>query len=256
MAIIPSTLYPAQIITSDAGWPHGRPQNDSVPGDGSGTPLEEAWVSDLFGWQQALLSEAGITPSGDPDELSASQYMTSLHALFADKSVETRMPDDPLAAPVTRTGLLLPSDFHPNDATEWTLSENEWETTAVNGSMMLVASRRVPKGFSLSSLSIYVTGPAHTTYPPAYFPTMNVSRVRMTTGVRSALAQSTMAPASQVIYEARGIWTMDVTPVGDFYEDYDFLQFTFYPEYGTNAVAGTKFHGATIYGEVDRARVL
>lgn len=89
MAIDPSAEYPAQIITSDAGWPYGKAQNDSVPGDGSGTPLEAEWVSDLFGWQQALLDEASVTPSGNPDKVGASQYMAAMHLLFADKSAES-----------------------------------------------------------------------------------------------------------------------------------------------------------------------
>jgi hypothetical protein len=256
MAIDPSTLYSSQIITSDAGWPYGRPQNDSVPGDGSGTPLEEAWVSDLFGWQQALLGEASITPSGNPDEVGASQYMTALHGLFANKSVETRMPDDPLATPVNRVGLILPSDCYPGNVAEWTRDVDHWEATAVSGSVILSASRTVPKGFSLTSVSAYFSGPTHTTYPPANFPTIIVYRARITSGSLEALAQSTMTPVSQAVYEARGIWTMNVSPDGVFYEDYDHLIFTFAPEYGTNALAGTKVYGATIYGTVDRARVL
>ena len=79
MAISPKDTYPGQVDISDlAGWPHGRARNITVPGDGTGTPLEEQWLSDLFGFQQTLLAFAGITPSGVPDKVGASQYMDAL----------------------------------------------------------------------------------------------------------------------------------------------------------------------------------
>ena len=80
MAIRWSDEYPGQIAV-DPGWPHGKPRNVAVPGDGSGTPLEAAWVSDLAGWQAALLQEAGITPSGDPDKVGASDYTEAIKTL-------------------------------------------------------------------------------------------------------------------------------------------------------------------------------
>lgn len=77
MAIVWSDEYPGQ-VSVDPGWPHGKPRNVAVPGDGSGTPLEAAWVSDLAGWQAALLLEAGITPSGNPDQIGASDYTEAI----------------------------------------------------------------------------------------------------------------------------------------------------------------------------------
>lgn len=80
MAIVWSTQYPGQ-VSVDPNWPHGKPRNVAVPGDGSGTPLEAAWVSDLAGWQAALLQEAGITPSGQPDHVGASDYTNAIKAI-------------------------------------------------------------------------------------------------------------------------------------------------------------------------------
>lgn len=82
MAIVPSAQFPGQIITGDPGYPLGKPRNVTVTGDGTGTPLRAQWVADLFGWQQALLDRASITPSGNPDEVGASDYMDSLDALY------------------------------------------------------------------------------------------------------------------------------------------------------------------------------
>jgi hypothetical protein len=82
MALIPKNSYPGQTISGDAGYPQGKARNQLVPDDGTGTPLEELWVNDLFGMQQALLNDAAITPSGVPDTVSTSQYLTALKTLF------------------------------------------------------------------------------------------------------------------------------------------------------------------------------
>lgn len=82
MAVRPQVIYPAQIITGDPGYPHGKAKNQNVPGDGTGTPWEELVANDHFGFQQALLTEAGITPSGAPDKVGASQYLDALKKLI------------------------------------------------------------------------------------------------------------------------------------------------------------------------------
>lgn len=82
MAIVWSSRYPGQVAV-DPGYPHGKPRNVAVPGDGSGTPLEAAWVSDLAGWQAALLAEAGITPSGQPDTATVSDYTNAIKSVAA-----------------------------------------------------------------------------------------------------------------------------------------------------------------------------
>jgi hypothetical protein len=88
MALIPSTRYPAQIDTSDAGYPHGKARNAGSFQDGTGTPLEKDWLNDLFGFLQSLLDFASITPSGDPDEVGASQYLDAVDAVAVSHSLE------------------------------------------------------------------------------------------------------------------------------------------------------------------------
>lgn len=78
MAIIPSNEYPPQTISGDPVYPYGRARNEIVPGDGVGTPLEERWVNDLWGFLQALLVEGGVVPSGNPDNAGDSNYLTAL----------------------------------------------------------------------------------------------------------------------------------------------------------------------------------
>lgn len=83
MAIKPSTTYPAQTDSGSAGYPHGKARNDATPGDHSGSPWEKTHINDLWGWQQALLDAAGITPSGNADEVGASQYLEALEEVAA-----------------------------------------------------------------------------------------------------------------------------------------------------------------------------
>ena len=85
MAINPEAQYPGKITPSSADYPFGEARNITTPGDGTGTPWEAALVNDLFGFQQAILSEAGATPSGDPETASASQYLAGLKAILRDK---------------------------------------------------------------------------------------------------------------------------------------------------------------------------
>jgi hypothetical protein len=81
MAIVPSTEYPGQVAV-DAAYPQGKARNRLTPGDGTGTPLEELWVNDLWGFLQALLLAAGATPSGVPDTADVSQYLDAIQKLY------------------------------------------------------------------------------------------------------------------------------------------------------------------------------
>jgi hypothetical protein len=82
MALIPSARYPAQ-IDADAGYPQGKARNAVTFQDGTGTPLERDWLNDLWGFLQSLLASASIAPSGLPDQLGASQYLTAVQAIAA-----------------------------------------------------------------------------------------------------------------------------------------------------------------------------
>lgn len=78
MAINPETQYPGKIAPSTPDYPYGGARNITVPGDGTGTPWEAALVNDLFGFQQALLSETGDVPTGTPETATASQYLEAV----------------------------------------------------------------------------------------------------------------------------------------------------------------------------------
>lgn len=83
MAIAPKDEIAAEKIdTTDPAYPQGKAQNITTPGDATGTPLIKVWLNDLWGFLQALLATAGITPSGTPDTSLVSQYMDSIQSLW------------------------------------------------------------------------------------------------------------------------------------------------------------------------------
>ena len=82
MAINPSAKY-ANIDTTDPAYPLGKARNVVVKDDGTGTPFDKDWLNDLFGFQQALLAEAGISATGTPDTATASQYLDAIQSLIA-----------------------------------------------------------------------------------------------------------------------------------------------------------------------------
>lgn len=71
---------------ADGDYPYGSIKNDSIPGAEDGTPLDADWGNDYAGFDAALLGEAGIVPSGQPDKLGASQRMEALLNVFSESS--------------------------------------------------------------------------------------------------------------------------------------------------------------------------
>lgn len=89
MAINPGALFPANTEPPDADYPYGgakdetTPSTPTVPGSLDGTPWVKSLLNDNFGFQQALLTEAAIVPSGNAETSLVSQYLDALKALFA-----------------------------------------------------------------------------------------------------------------------------------------------------------------------------
>ncbi len=85
MAIIPIAKYPGQVASDPTNYPYGKARNVTAEGDGVGTPLEQDWINDLWGFLQAILHFSGTTPAGVPDSALASDYLVGLTRLFADR---------------------------------------------------------------------------------------------------------------------------------------------------------------------------
>lgn len=113
MAINPGALFPGQSTLPNASYPYGSARDVSSPGAGDGTPVRQVWVNDLWGFQQRILSEAGFTPSGNPDTVLASQYWDALAFLFAKKASPafTGVPTAPTAAPGTNSTQIATTAF-------------------------------------------------------------------------------------------------------------------------------------------------
>jgi len=83
MAIKPDASYPGRIVAADANYPYGSGQNETVTGAEDGTPVEVAWINDLWGLLQGLLWQEGITPSGSADTALLSQYLEVINRIAA-----------------------------------------------------------------------------------------------------------------------------------------------------------------------------
>lgn len=125
MAIHPENQYPGKIAPSTSSYPYGEARNITTPGDGTGTPWEQALINDLFGFQQALLTESGLTPSGSPDTATASQYLAAIKTLTRTRvDFTTRIQTNTL--PDVR---IYQSDFYdqnkvPDSGATWVFTGN------------------------------------------------------------------------------------------------------------------------------------
>lgn len=80
MGLNPNNKWPTQTVAPDSDYPYGSAQNVAVSGDGTGTPWHEDLLNDIWGFLQTLLDKAGITPSGNPDTVQASDYFNGMRA--------------------------------------------------------------------------------------------------------------------------------------------------------------------------------
>ena len=104
MAIVPNTQFPTKTTAPSAAYPQGGAQNITAPGDGTGTPWDQAIVNDIFGLQQWLLAQAGITPSGSADTALVSDYGDALMALFiGNVKTQTITASNPAFVPDAQT---------------------------------------------------------------------------------------------------------------------------------------------------------
>lgn len=110
MAISPIAEFPGKVTPATAQFPFGKAQNITLPGDGTGTPWDSKVVNDMFGLQQALLSQVGAVPSGTPDEVGASQYLDAINTIAQRKI--TRTHPDTLAIAVADSTIVLEDVLH------------------------------------------------------------------------------------------------------------------------------------------------
>jgi hypothetical protein len=110
MALRPIDRYPAQVDT-DAAYPHGKARNAGSFQDGTGTPYEKDIINDTLGFHQGLLLAAGITPSGDPDSATVSQYVDAVRAVSVDATSLRNLRRALMLRPVSLLGLSYSSSL-------------------------------------------------------------------------------------------------------------------------------------------------
>ena len=74
--------FAGKINPSTPDYPLGSATNTSGPGAGTGTPWRARLINELWGFQQALLAEANITPNGLVDTGASSQYYEAIEAII------------------------------------------------------------------------------------------------------------------------------------------------------------------------------
>jgi hypothetical protein len=107
----------ATIVNTLGSFPNVTGKNASGGGATDGTPYIRQFIDDLWGFSQALMNDAGLTPDGVTESASASQRMTALRRILgAPGEVIAWMGDaaDPSAGgirllPLTGQGVLMAS---------------------------------------------------------------------------------------------------------------------------------------------------
>lgn len=74
--------YGSRANPASIDYPQGSFKNRSAPGVKDGTPVDARWANDISGFLQSLLSNAGISASGQPDKVGDSQYYNAISYLF------------------------------------------------------------------------------------------------------------------------------------------------------------------------------
>lgn len=70
--------YPGFVNPPDAAFPQGSPKNATTDTAEDGTPVEEKWVGDLWGFLQSVMADAGETPNGQTESVSNPQVLNAL----------------------------------------------------------------------------------------------------------------------------------------------------------------------------------
>lgn len=83
MAIYRDTRYPGRWASRNTNYPQGAFKNKSSPNASDGSYAEQDWLNDWDGFFGRLLTVAGITPNGNVDNASSSQYYDALMTLIS-----------------------------------------------------------------------------------------------------------------------------------------------------------------------------
>lgn len=86
MALKRNERYPGRFQNPTSASPQGGFKNRTSPTSQDGSYLESDWANDWDGFFGSLLSGAGITPNGNVDTATSSQYFNALRLLTLQRS--------------------------------------------------------------------------------------------------------------------------------------------------------------------------
>ena len=260
MAVEPKDLYPSQTLDSDSGWPYGKARNDTEQGATDGTPLEAQWLNDLWGFFQALLTQASASPSGSPDHVGASQYLNAIRTVIQDDVSESGTTRTAMFAAIVEN-LLVPSAVSPplipvlnaNDrfTPQYETDDAPLEQTDASGCGKLVIPFGLPfTGMSLSEdgVSIQVKGAAGHGGLPGTMPTFAFF-VRTYAGTGSGAPTqigATVTDASATVGAYEDLHTISLTFNKRAILASDQFLLVISGEAGANAIAGLKIYNASL----------
>lgn len=79
--------FVGRFTAASAEYPFGSAKNETTAGAGDGSPYILIRANDLFGMHQALLTSAGITPSGDADTALLSEYTQAIVEIASGRAI-------------------------------------------------------------------------------------------------------------------------------------------------------------------------
>ena len=132
MALKRNETYPGRFSNPTDDHPQGAFKNRSAPGAQDGSYLEQQWANDWDGFFGRLLTLAGVTPNGEVDTASSSQYYDALKSLFlqrtdpfadikADGTVNTALAN--LGLGVAALGIHNVVSFTTSHVVQWTVPD-------------------------------------------------------------------------------------------------------------------------------------
>lgn len=86
MALKRNETYPGRFSNPTDDHPQGAFKNRTAPGAQDGSYLEQQWANDWDGFFGRLLTLAEISPNGNVDTASSSQYYDALKSLFLQRT--------------------------------------------------------------------------------------------------------------------------------------------------------------------------
>lgn len=76
--------YPGFVNPPDAAYPQGSPKNATTDTAEDGTPVEQGWVGDVWGFNQSIMAESGVAPNGQTESVSNPQILTALKNVISN----------------------------------------------------------------------------------------------------------------------------------------------------------------------------